>query len=148
MEGADYRISNIFLPRTEEPSYLSQVQNREVSKAETRSAHLTKGKPLRGISPERESPASPQQMGALSLRPQACRAKGEETRDHKKKKKKRAGDTAGLCDTCPTAEGDFTHPGLWCVIVLPLLSWASTLSARAVFFCAACGQGNERERGK
>lgn len=47
-------------------------------------------------------------------------------------------------DTCPTVEGGFYSPGLWCVIVLPVLSWASTLSACAALFCAARGQVNKR----
>lgn len=85
LEKDDYHVSNTFLLRTEEPSYLSRSVKQRGVKSETRSAYLTKGKLLWGISSETERPASPQQMGALSLLPEGERAKEErETRDHKK----------------------------------------------------------------
>lgn len=118
---------------------VASVKQRGV-KSETRSAYLTKEKLLWGISSERERerPASPQQMGALSLWPEGDRAK------ERRETTIKVGDTAGLWHMSHRG-GGFYSAWLWCVIMLPVLSWASTLSACAALFCTASGQGNKRE---
>lgn len=55
--------------------------------------------------------------------------------EHKKTRPQKRLETWLDCDTCPSVVGDFYWSGLWCVIMLPVVSWASTLSACTVLFC-------------